>query len=129
MAANSGGIAGRQTLRTQIKPLYLHAFTACLALAAMKMLEIVGMRAWYFLSLSNRRLAKEAVEAPIIKGTTEVTADGHRGPSSGPGGGSGVSTLGILSAYDLEYAVLRGCSYVHMRSNWKRLPLTAALSL
>lgn len=71
MAANSGGIAGRQTLRTQDKPLYLHAFRACLALAALNMLEIVGMRAWYF--LSNRRLAKGGVEAPTIKGAVVRT--------------------------------------------------------
>ncbi|KAK7747414.1 hypothetical protein SLS53_001669 [Cytospora paraplurivora] len=76
MAANSGGIAGSQIFRTQDKPLYLHAFTACLALAALNILEIVGMSAWYF--LSNRKLAKGAVEAPIIKGATEVTADGHQ---------------------------------------------------
>ncbi|KUI63014.1 hypothetical protein VP1G_10132 [Cytospora mali] len=76
MSANAAGIAGSQVFRTQDKPLYLHGFTACLALSALNILEIIAQSVWYF--VSNRKLAKTNAEAPVIKGATDETADGHK---------------------------------------------------
>ncbi|OJJ46985.1 hypothetical protein ASPZODRAFT_141755 [Penicilliopsis zonata CBS 506.65] len=56
MAANAGGIAGGQVFRTSDAPLYIHAFTAMLALASAGLVAVLGQMAWYF--SSNRRLAK-----------------------------------------------------------------------
>lgn len=76
MAANAAGIAGSQVFRTKDAPLYLNAFTACLALSAVNIFEIIGQSFWYF--FSNKTLAQKDDEAPVIQGTTESTADGHR---------------------------------------------------
>lgn len=76
MAANAAGIAGSQVFRTQDAPLYLHAFTACLALSGFNILEIIGQSFWYF--FSNRNLAKKDGDTPVIQGATDLTADGHR---------------------------------------------------
>lgn len=76
MAANAAGIAGSQVFRTQDSPLYLHAFTACLALSAVNILEIIFQSVWYF--LSNRSLAKKDSKAHAIQATTGDTVDGHR---------------------------------------------------
>lgn len=76
MAANSGGIAGSQVFRTQDAPLYVHAFTACLALSAANIVQIVGQSLWYF--FSNKALAKDDSRSHVIEATTDTTADGHR---------------------------------------------------
>lgn len=76
MAANSGGIAGSQVFRTQDSPLYLHAFTACLALSAVNIIEIILQSAWYF--FSNKSLARKDSDAHVIQATTDNTVDGHR---------------------------------------------------
>ncbi|KAF3763952.1 MFS general substrate transporter [Cryphonectria parasitica EP155] len=57
MAANAAGIAGSQVFRTEDAPLYLHAFTACLALTGLSIVEIVLQSLWYF--FSNKKLARE----------------------------------------------------------------------
>lgn len=75
MAANAGGIAGSQVFRTADAPGYITAFTACLALAAVCVLEIIAQTAWYL--FSNRRLAKKGGEMPVVTGTTDATTDGH----------------------------------------------------
>lgn len=76
MAANSAGIAGSQVFRTEDAPLYMHAFTACLALSAVNIIEIILQSVWY--SSSNRSLAKKDRNAHVIAATTDATADGHR---------------------------------------------------
>lgn len=76
MGANASGIAGSQVFRTEDAPLYLHAFTACLALSAVNILEIIFQSVWYF--GSNRQLAKKGGKEHVIQATTEATADGHR---------------------------------------------------
>ena len=76
MAANAASIAGSQVFRTQDAPLYLHGFTACLALSAANILEIIGQSMWYY--FSNRKLAKEGDESPVVQGATDATGDGHR---------------------------------------------------
>lgn len=76
MAANAAGIAGSQVFRTKDAPLYLHAFTACLALSAVNIIEIVLQSVWYF--LSNKSLSKQDSKAHEIVATTENTVDGHR---------------------------------------------------
>ncbi|KAK6066835.1 alternative sulfate transporter [Seiridium cupressi] len=75
MAANAAGIAGSQVFRTQDAPLYLNAFTACLALNAIACVEIIAHSAWYY--ISNKKLARSG-DAPVVKGDTQATADGHR---------------------------------------------------
>ncbi|KAI1483471.1 putative allantoate permease [Daldinia eschscholtzii] len=75
MGANAGGIAGNQVFRTQDAPLYQNAFTACVVLSAVLVLEIVGHGAWYF--TSNKKLDKQG-DAPIITGKTDETFDGQR---------------------------------------------------
>ncbi|KAI0124274.1 major facilitator superfamily domain-containing protein [Xylariales sp. AK1849] len=75
MAANSAGIAGSQVFRTQDAPLYLNAFTACLALNAVAVIEIIAQSVHYF--LGNKKLEKEG-GGPLVKGDTEATPDGHR---------------------------------------------------
>lgn len=75
MAANTAGIAGSQVFRTQDAPLYLNAFTACLALNAVACVEIVAQSVWYY--VSNKTLAKNG-DAPVVKGDTQATPDGHR---------------------------------------------------
>ncbi|KAL1964854.1 hypothetical protein VTN77DRAFT_6356 [Rasamsonia byssochlamydoides] len=64
MAANAAGIAGGQVFRTQDAPLYLHAFTAMLSLAAVCLVTVLVQMAWYF--WSNRRMAKTGT-APIVQ--------------------------------------------------------------
>lgn len=76
MGANAAGIAASQVFRTQDAPLYLHAFTACLALSAVNILQIIFQSVWYF--ISNRKLAKDDRNAHVIKATTDVTTNGHR---------------------------------------------------
>lgn len=77
MGANAAGIAGSQVFRTEDAPLYLHAFTACLALSAVNILQIVSQSVWYF--VTNRKLAKDDDhKAHVIQATTDTTADGHR---------------------------------------------------
>ncbi|KAJ9141733.1 MFS general substrate transporter [Pleurostoma richardsiae] len=75
MSANSAGIAGSYVFETQDAPLYINAFTACLALSAAAIAEVAVQTLWYF--TSNRRLAKQQ-DAPVVVGETEDTADGHR---------------------------------------------------
>lgn len=75
MAANSGGIAGSQVFRTQDAPLYINAFTACLALSAVLVLEIFGQSLWYY--FSNKALEKKDSRAHVVEATTDATADGH----------------------------------------------------
>lgn len=75
MAANAAGIAGSQVFRTQDAPLYLHAFTACLALSGVNMIEIVLQSVWYV--FSNKSLAKQGWDAHVIRATTDTAADGH----------------------------------------------------
>lgn len=76
MAANAAGIAGSQVFRTQDAPLYLHAFTACLALSAFNIFEIIGQSFWYF--FSNKKLAAKDGDTSVIQGATDLAADGHR---------------------------------------------------
>lgn len=76
MAANSAGIAGSQVFRTEDSPLYIHAFTACLALSGVNIIEIVLQSVWYF--FSNKRLEKEDRSKHVIQAVTDTTADGHR---------------------------------------------------
>lgn len=76
MGANAAGIAGSQVFRTEDAPLYLHAFTACLALSAVNILQIVFQSVWYF--ITNRKLTRDGHKAHVIQATTNTTADGHR---------------------------------------------------
>lgn len=76
MAANCAGIAGSQVFRTADAPLYLNAFTVCLALNAVAVVEIIVQTTWYF--FSNRKLAKAKDAGPMVVGDTETTPDGHR---------------------------------------------------
>lgn len=76
MAANAGGIAGSQVFRTEDAPLYLRAFTACLALSAVNIIEIVLQSIWYL--FSNKSLAKKDGKAHVVQATTDATPDGHR---------------------------------------------------
>lgn len=75
MAANAGGIASSQVFRTQDAPLYLHAFTACLSLSAVNIVEIIGLSVWYF--FNNRALAKADRSAHVIHARTDTASDGH----------------------------------------------------
>ncbi|KAI5921860.1 MFS general substrate transporter [Camillea tinctor] len=67
MSANCGGIAANQVFRTEDAPLYHNAFTACLVLSAVLVVEIVALSAWYF--ASNKKLEKEG-GGLVLKGTT-----------------------------------------------------------
>lgn len=75
MGANAAGIAGSQIFRTEDAPLYIHAFTACLSLSAVNIIEIILLSIWYF--ISNRKLAKDDRKAHVIQARTDKTADGH----------------------------------------------------
>lgn len=75
MGANAAGIAGSQVFRTPDAPLYVNAFTACLALSAVVVLEIIGLGVWYF--FSNKRLDKQG-DGPVVTGVTEETPDGQK---------------------------------------------------
>ncbi|KAI1803998.1 putative allantoate permease [Daldinia bambusicola] len=75
MGANAGGIAGSQVFRTQDAPLYHNAFTACVVLSAVVVVEVVGQGAWYF--ASNKKLDRRG-DAPIISGKTDEVFDGQR---------------------------------------------------
>lgn len=75
MAANAAGIAGSQVFRTEDAPLYIHAFTACLALSGVNIVEIVVQSVWY--ALSNKALEKEDRSKHVIEAVTATTADGH----------------------------------------------------
>lgn len=70
MAANAAGIAGNQVFRTEDAPLYLHAFTAMLCLAAVCLATVIFQMSWYI--LSNRRMAKSGT-APTVEGKAEGT--------------------------------------------------------
>ncbi|KAI0469690.1 major facilitator superfamily domain-containing protein [Xylariaceae sp. FL0804] len=74
MAANAGGIAGSQVFRTEDAPRYINAFTACLALSAAAILEIIAQSSWYF--FSNRSLEKG--NGMVLRGETDENPDGHR---------------------------------------------------
>ncbi|KAI1779043.1 MFS general substrate transporter [Hypoxylon cercidicola] len=74
MGANASGIAGSQIFRTNDAPLYMNAFTACLALSAVVVLEIIGQGTWYF--ISNRKLDEHG-DGPVVTGKTDETPDGH----------------------------------------------------
>ncbi|CAN8104683.1 unnamed protein product [Discula destructiva] len=76
MAANAAGIAGSQVFRTEDAPLYIHAFTACLALSGVNIVEIALQSIWYY--TSNKALEKQDRNKHVIEATTETTADGHR---------------------------------------------------
>lgn len=76
MGANVGAIVGSQVFRTEDAPLYLHAFTACLALSALNILEVVFQSVWYF--ISNRKMARDDRKAHVIQATIDATADGHK---------------------------------------------------
>jgi hypothetical protein len=69
IAANCGSIAGTQVFRTQDAPLYLHAFTAMLALSATCFIVFVVQLVWYF--TSNREMAKDGV-TPLVEGKSEA---------------------------------------------------------
>lgn len=75
MAANSAGIAGSQVFRTEDAPLYIHAFTACLILSAVSIVEIILQSVWY--ASSNKSLDKEDRSQHVIEAVTDTTADGH----------------------------------------------------
>ncbi|KAI1379229.1 MFS general substrate transporter [Hypoxylon crocopeplum] len=75
MGANAAGIAGSQVFRTQDAPLYLNAFTACLVLSAVVVVEIIGLSTWYF--VSNKKLDNQG-DGPVVVGKTDETPDGHR---------------------------------------------------
>jgi hypothetical protein len=62
MAANAAGIAGSQVFQTQDAPLYLKAFTVCLALNGLAVLEIIWLAAWYY--MSNKKLDSEVIIVP-----------------------------------------------------------------
>lgn len=76
MAANMSGIAASQVFRTEDAPLYLHAFTACLALSAVNIIEIVLQIAWYI--FSNKSLAKKDGETHLVQAVTHTNPDSHR---------------------------------------------------
>ncbi|KAJ9285544.1 hypothetical protein DTO021C3_6936 [Paecilomyces variotii] len=68
MAANAAGISGNQVFRTQDAPLYLHAFTAMLCLAAVCLATVIGQMFWYM--WSNRQMAKSGT-VPTVQAKTE----------------------------------------------------------
>ncbi|CAJ2504093.1 Uu.00g114870.m01.CDS01 [Anthostomella pinea] len=74
MGANAAGIAGSQVFRTQDAPGYHNAFTACLALSAVVVLEILTQSSWYF--FSNKKLEKG--DGPVLRSETDERTDGHR---------------------------------------------------
>ncbi|KAL7621612.1 hypothetical protein AAE478_008938 [Parahypoxylon ruwenzoriense] len=74
MGANSAGIAGSQVFRTQDAPLYLNAFTACLALSAAVVVEVILHSGWYY--VSNRRLG-EGGDRPVVTGKINEAPDGR----------------------------------------------------
>ncbi|KAH8881826.1 MFS general substrate transporter [Thozetella sp. PMI_491] len=63
MSANSAGIAGSYVFQTQDAPLYLNAFTACLALSAAVVVEVIFQSSWYF--FSNKALGREVETSAV----------------------------------------------------------------
>ena len=59
MAANAAGIAGGQVFRTGDAPLYIHAFSAMLSLAAVCVATVLIQISWYY--TSNMKLKKRGV--------------------------------------------------------------------
>lgn len=56
MSANCAGISGAQVFRSEDKPLYRHAFSALVAMAAFAWVFVVAQIAWYY--SSNKKLEK-----------------------------------------------------------------------
>jgi hypothetical protein len=86
MAANAAGVAGSQVFRGSDAPLYIHAFTAMLSLAAVCFTAVIALMVWYF--LSNKQLDKN--------GTTESiqgNPDAEIVAGSGAGAGGEIRKL------------------------------------
>lgn len=81
MAANAAGVAGSQVFRASDAPLYPHAFTAMLSLAAVCFTAVIALMVWYF--LSNKRLDKAGATEPI-QGNPD--AETVAGSGAGAGG-------------------------------------------
>lgn len=76
MAANAAGVAGSQVFQTSDAPLYIHAFTAMLSLAAVCFVTVIAQMAWYF--SSNKRMEK-AGTVETIQGKSDFEEAGGGG--------------------------------------------------
>ena len=72
MSANAAGIAGGQVFRTNDAPLYVHAFTAMLCLAAVCTATVIGQIAWYFVSNLKMKKRGEILEGEVRDGAIGV---------------------------------------------------------
>ncbi|KAI1319403.1 MFS general substrate transporter [Xylariaceae sp. FL0255] len=76
IAANLGNLAGTEVFRANDAPLYIHAFSACLALSAAVIVLIIIRTLWYY--LLNKKLEK-AGTGLLQEGEVTGTHDNHSG--------------------------------------------------
>ncbi|KAI0158305.1 MFS general substrate transporter [Xylariaceae sp. FL1272] len=75
MGANLGSLAGSEIFRAYDAPLYRHAFSACLALSAIVIAEVIVRGTWYF--LLNIKLKREG-GGLVQEGETSEMQDGRK---------------------------------------------------